>query len=352
MESNNRKDSTTKFTDRIKRSWMPLAAVGGALTSFIAAALKTRPEPQNNTKPAGTAYASTQTELPVLAAEPDAALKQIYSQTTAIGGKDSTHPFRHSLLDVAVDSEDTIYSLGDDEIRAFTPQGEFLRSWKVNPGTACLGIGPDGRVYTGALGRVEIYTSRGELSGGMAVGDSKTPAAVTAIKFLENEILIADAGARIIHRYDSKGNRLGIVGDKSKTGGFMLPNKWLDFDVASDGILYATDTGRHRVTGWLPDGSPIGSFGKFGMQNPSDFVGCCNPVNIAVTPDRNIVTAEKMVARVKVFDTQGTLLAYIGPENFHPKCTNIHLTVDSGGRILAADPLQREIKIFSKSAGV
>ena len=88
------------------------------------------------------------------------------------------------------------------------------------------------------------------------------------------------------------------------------------------------------------------------MQNPSDFVGCCNPVNLAVTPEKNIVTAEKMIARVKVFDPQGALIAYIGPENFNPKCTHIHLAVDSRGRILAADPLDLEIKIFSPSAEV
>jgi sugar lactone lactonase YvrE len=127
----------------------------------------------------------------------------------------------------------------------------------------------------------------------------------------------------------------------------MLPNGWLDIDIDSYGTIWATDTGRHRVTGWVLDGSPVADFGKFGMQRPSDFVGCCNPVNIAVTPDGNIVTAEKMISRVKVYDPEGTLLALIGPEHFDPLCTHIHLAVDSRGRILTADPIRREIKIFA-----
>jgi hypothetical protein len=351
MDPDEKEISTTKFADRLRKSWVPLAAVAGALTSFVSASLRTRPSPAENTKPSGPQRAAASPPLTVLTAEPAEELKRRYSQTAVLGGKGSPHRFQHSLADIAVGAGDAIYSLGDDEIRVFEPGGDFTLSWKVKPGAACLGIQPGRFVYIGRLGRVEIYTPLGEYRGSFEVGSPDHPAAVTAIKVIGNEILVADASAKIIRRYDSKGNPLGVIGDKNKTGSFMLPNGWLDFDEDPSGILWATDTGRHRVTGWLPDGSPAGAFGKFGMQNPSDFVGCCNPVNLAVTPEGNIVTAEKMIARVKVFNPEGTLLAYIGPENFHPKCTHIHLAVDSRGRILAADPLHREIKIFTPSEG-
>jgi hypothetical protein len=352
MESDKQKESAARFSDRIRKSWVPLAAVGGALTSFAAAALKTRPEPRGGASASAAPAASAGTGLPVPVAEPDAALKTKYAQTASIGRAGSPHAFRRTLLGVAVDSQDRIYGLGDDEIRVFAPESAYLGSFGVRAGTACLCICPDGRVLAGAPGRVDIYGPRGERSGSIAVETSKTPASVTAVKFWRNEILVADATARIIRRYDSNGNSIGTIGDKMKTGSFMLPNQWLDIAIAPDGVLYATDTGRHRVTGWMPDGSPTGVFGKFGMQDPADFVGCCNPVNIAVTPTSRIVTAEKMIARVKVFDEGGTLLAYIGPENFHPKCTHIYLAVDTAGRILAGDPLLREIKIFAPSAEV
>jgi sugar lactone lactonase YvrE len=126
----------------------------------------------------------------------------------------------------------------------------------------------------------------------------------------------------------------------------MLPNRSLDIDVDSKGVVWATDSGRHKVTAWAMDGAPRGSFGKFGMANPEDFVGCCNPVNLAVAPDGRIVTGEKMVARVKVYEPDGRLLAVIGPEHFDPACTHIHLAVDSKGRILAGDPVRRVIRVF------
>ena len=128
----------------------------------------------------------------------------------------------------------------------------------------------------------------------------------------------------------------------------MLPNRWLDFDVDANGLIMATDTGRHLVEAWALDGSPVGSFGKFGMTDPAHFVGCCNPVNLALTPNGKVVTAEKMIARVKVYEPTGKLMAVIGPENFDPACTHIYLAVDSTGRILAADPVRRTITIFSR----
>jgi hypothetical protein len=93
----------------------------------------------------------------------------------------------------------------------------------------------------------------------------------------------------------------------------------------------------------------VAAFGKFGMARPEDFVGCCNPVNVAVARDGAIVTAEKMIARVKVFSRERTLLAVIGPEHFDPKCVHIHVAVDSPGRIVTADPERRTIAVFARS---
>ena len=273
-----------------------------------------------------------------------------YSLSAIIGGTASAHPFRRSLSGVAVGSGDAIYALGDDEVRVFEPGGAFVAGWEVVKHAACLAVGPGGRIYLGAQGRVEIYQARGSRDGGFAVGGTDKPAAITAIKPFRREILIGDAAARILRRCDADGKQIGVIGDRSKAGSFILPNRWLDFDIDSKGVIRATDTGRHQVTAWSIDGSPLGSFGKFGMSNPADFVGCCNPVNVAVTPDGRIVTGEKMVARVKLYEPDGKLLAVIGPEHFDPGCIHIHLAVDSRGRILAADPVRREVKIFSPAA--
>ena len=248
---------------------------------------------------------------------------------------------------------DRIYALGDDEVRVFEPGGTSSGVGRCREKSACLAVGADGRVYVGAPGRVEILRRRRQVArAALRPATDDKP----ADDHRDQGFPERDPGRRCRRphhppvRYEP-GSSSASSETKNKTGNFMLPNRSLDFDVDAKGVIRATDTGRHQVTAWALDGSPLGSFGKFGMSDPADFVGCCNPVNLAVTPDGKIVTGEKMVARVKVYEPDGKLLAVIGPENFDPSCTHIHLAVDSKGRILAADPVRREIKIFSLVAG-
>jgi sugar lactone lactonase YvrE len=287
-----------------------------------------------------------------LAEAPAASARQFkrhYSQTAVLGGSASPGEFRRSLLGISTGAADHIYVLGDDEVRVFDPLLRRVRGWRAPDHAACLAVGPDGRVYVGAPGRVDIFDGAGTRVSGFPTGEKDTPADVTAVRVIGADVLVADANARVIRRHGPDGTPRGLIGNLSKTGSFILPNRSLDIAVDTKGVVYATDTGRHQVTTWALDGTPLGKFGKFGMSAPEDFVGCCNPVNLALTPDGMVVTGEKMVARVKVFDPNGTLLAVIGPEHFDPSCIHIYLAVDSTGRILAADPARREVKVFSLS---
>ena len=338
----------TGFLDRFRKSWFPPAAVVGAFAAFVAAAFRVRPTPI----PAPRSADSPGTPGPPYQSPGTGSVARVfdweYTRTAVLGGTESTHPFLRTLRGIAVGADDRILALGDDEIRIFDSGGIFVEYWRAPEKAGCLTVSPDGRIFVGAADRVEIHDGSGNRAGGFAVGEIGKPGDVTAIKVFRKEILVADAAARFIRRYDSDGRQLGVIGTKSKTGGFILPNRSLDIAVNSRGVVYATDTGRHQVTAWTLDGSPLDSFGKFGMSDPKDFVGCCNPVNLALLPDGKIVTAEKMVARVKVYAPEGRLLAVIGPEHFDPQCTHIHVVADPKGRILAADPVRREIGVFSR----
>ena len=242
-----------------------------------------------------------------------------------------------------------VYALGDDEVRVFERGGRLARAWKAPQKASCLGVAADGRVVVGSPGRVDLFSATGGHIGGFAAGPTDKPADVTAVRLVGDAVLVADAAARVIRRFDLRGAEQGVIGAQNKTGGFMLPNRNLDFDVDAAGVIHATDTGRHQVTSWTLDGTKVAAFGKFGMARLEDFVGCCNPVNVAVAPDGSIVTGEKMVARVKVFNKDRVLQAVIGPEHFDPMCRQIHVAVDSSGRIIAADPERRTIAIYTRS---
>jgi hypothetical protein len=365
MDPSDKDTLRTNVSSRLARVWLPGAMAVGALGALVAASLRFRPTPNPappQVRPAGapgspigadTARSSAPTAGPgaspvtFVPASAARVFERAYLQTAVLGGSTSPDVFTRSLVGIAVGTKDQVFALGDDEVRVFDAQLRRVRTWRVLDHASCLAVGPDDRVYIGSAGRVDVYDAGGKQVAGFPVGEQNRPADVTAIAVCGVDVLVADAQARIIRRYDLDGKPVGLIGDQSKTGSFILPNRSLDIAVDTRGVVHATDSGRHQVTSWALDGSPRGKFGKFGMIAPEDFVGCCNPVNIAVTPDGNVVTGEKMVARVKVYDPDGALLAVIGPEHFDPACTHIYLAVDSKDRILAADPVRREVKVFS-----
>jgi hypothetical protein len=59
---------------------------------------------------------------------------------------------------------------------------------------------------------------------------------------------------------------------------------------------------------------------------------------------------EKAPARVKVYDTEGKLLAFIGPDAFDQNCKNMDVAVDSQGRILVAETARLQIRVFAPDA--
>jgi hypothetical protein len=328
----------------LTRRLLPMATVVGALGVVGAAVL--RPA---GTPPPSRPYAPQEPAPALPAPAPTGQLPESYAKTALLVGPGMPGGFTRSLTGLALGPGGEVYALGDGEGRVFGSGGRFVRSFSVQKGATCVGVAKDGRVAVGSPGRVDLFDASGTAEGGFACGSTEKPAIVTAVRLHDDSVLVADAAARVIRRYDRRGRELGLIGTANKTGGFMLPNRSLDFDLDSDGVIHATDSGRHRVSSWTLDGALLTSFGKFGMARAEDFVGCCNPVNLAVAPDGSIVTAEKAISRLKVFGKDRTLLAVIGPEHFDPALVHIHVAVDSTGRILAADPVRRTIALFERS---
>ncbi|HUW57894.1 MAG TPA: hypothetical protein VMZ92_14735, partial [Planctomycetota bacterium] len=66
-----------------------------------------------------------------------------------------------------------------------------------------------------------------------------------------------------------------------------------------------------------------------------------------LTRDGNIVTAEKGLPRVKVYDPTGKLLAYISQRDYFPKeAKGMDLAADSKGRIYVLEPFGGVVMVF------
>jgi len=256
------------------------------------------------------------------------------------------------LTSVAVDAGGGVYVGGADGVRVLDGSGNELRRFGAGKAVQCLAIAPNGNVYVGLATQVEQYDPEGRLvtSWGEAGTGPGQLAAVTEIALAGPDVFVADAGNRVIHRFDATGDFVLDIGRRDPEAGvpgLLCPSAHLDCIVDSEGALYVGNPGRLRVERYDGNGVLMSWWGEPGM-GPDQFCGCCNPTDMALTPEGNIVTAEKGIPRVKVLDTSGKLLAYIGRDNFSLHAVGMDVAVDAAGRIYVADPGDGNVRVFER----
>jgi len=287
--------------------------------------------------------------------EVDASLIQ-YKQAGKIKPKSQT------IRGIAVGPDDRIYVAADKTVQVYGRDTARLSEIKLNGSPRCLTVTDDGTVYVGMKDRVEVYSPKGVHK---ANWDSLGQNAVfTSIAVSEKDVFVADAGNRVVLRYDASGKLVRRIGEKDEdrnVPGFAVPSPYFDLAVAPDGLLRVASPGRHRVEAYTFDGDFEFSWGKTSMAIDG-FCGCCNPVNFALLPDGRFVTCEKGLPRVKIYDADGVFVDVIaGPESFAENwriCTlnglsncqtgGLDVAVDSQERVLVLDPIERVVRIFTQ----
>jgi len=270
-----------------------------------------------------------------------------YHQVRVIGGKGSApHQFARALRGITVDQNGLIHAVGDEVVKVFDAGGTLVRAYPTSKSGHCIAVDRDGVSYVGQAGQVEKFDASGKRLATWR--DPERMGLVTAIGFHAEFILIADAQDRCIRRYDRTGKWLNDIGRDNNTRGFLIPNGHLDFQVDADGIVHAANPAKFRVERYSLTGKLLGRFGRFGTHRAEDFPGCCNPTNLALTPDGNIVVTEKAGPRMKVFDPEGKMLALVGSDAFDPECKNMDVATDGKGRIYVGDTERLRICVFEK----
>jgi sugar lactone lactonase YvrE len=273
-----------------------------------------------------------------------------YTQVQTIAGR-GTGPDRFvtALRSLTVDSHDRVYAGGDSEVKVFGPDGTFERRWPTSSPPHSVAIAGDGRVFVGESGQMEIFDAAGRIAGTWR--DAERLGRVTAIGFAGGNVIVADAAARTIRRYDAGGRFLNDIGRNNRTEGFLIPNGVLDFSVDASGVIHAANPGKHRVERYTPSDQLLGQIGRFDGIDPSGFPGCCNPTNVTVAGRDRLYVTEKAGPRVKVYDFQGQLLAVIATSPFDVNCKNMDIAVDGRGRVYVADTVRLEICVFHEGPG-
>lgn len=269
----------------------------------------------------------------------------MYRQVHLAGGKGGEpHHFARTLRNITVDAQNRLYAVGDSEVKVFDADGTLRQRWPTSGPGHAVAVDDDGSVWVGEAGQVEIFDREGTLANTWR--DAERLGRITAIGFVSGHVLVGDAKDRAIRRYDASGTFLNNIGKNNRMQGFLIPNGIVHFSVDAEGIIHATNPGKHRIERYTPDDRLLGHIGRFNGIDPAGFSGCCNPTNVAVAGLDRIYVTEKAEPRAKVYDFQGNLIAVVATDVFDPNCKNMGIAVDRRGRVWVADTVRLEIIAF------
>jgi sugar lactone lactonase YvrE len=216
---------------------------------------------------------------------------------------------------IVIGPEDRVYIAAGNAVSMLDRDGTQVIDVGLGTAARCVAVAGDGTIYAGVRDHVEVFDLKGKR---LATWDSPGKRTwFTGLAVGEKDVFAADAGNRVVLRYDQSG----------------------------DGLLRVNNTGRHRVEAYTPSGDLEFSWGK-PTAAIEGFCGCCNPVGLAMLPDGRYVTCEKGLPRVKVYSAEGAFESVVaGPESFveNAKATFVKGTEDCrlGGLDAAVDSQQR-----------
>jgi sugar lactone lactonase YvrE len=279
------------------------------------------------------------------------AFKQTDSTLVAWTEVQQIRPETDSIKSVAVDLQDNIYIGSMSKLFIYSKEGHLKNSVETGGVVYCLHVDASGKIYLGMNDHIEIMNRSGrQLQRWNAVNEKSV---LTSITTSDSFVFVADAGNRVVYKYDNQGNMLKKIGEKDPDKGiqgFVIPSPHFDLLLGRDGELWVVNPGRHQLEAYDMSGNQISSWQKTSMQLDG-FCGCCNPSNIAMLSDGAFVTSEKAIVRVKIHQPDGEFREVVAsPEAFDEGTVGLDLTVDSQDRIVLLDPERNMVRIFVRKS--
>lgn len=256
-----------------------------------------------------------------------------------------------------------IHVAGRNAMAVFNLDGRELARFQLDGTPDCLAVAPDGDLLLGLRDHVEVMTAGGDRkSVWPTLGDK---AYITSIAVNADEVYVADAGNRIVLRFDRDGTLLGRIGEadpKRDIPGFIVPSPYFDVAFDDEGSLWVTNPGRHGLEKYRSNGDLVTSWYKPSMR-VEGFCGCCNPTHIAFRADGSLVTCEKGLVRVKLYDVMWNFDALVTePGMFRDSPDELvsckghtpvqDIAVDERNRVLVLDSELSVVRVFDEKENV
>jgi hypothetical protein len=262
---------------------------------------------------------------------------------------------------IATGPENRLYVAAKNGVSVLDRSGGRVDELALPGPARCVSLAQDGTVYVGLRDHLEVFDRKG---GRLASWDSPGKKVwFSGLAVGENEVFAADAGNRVVLRYDRSGKLIGRIGEKNKERnipGLIVPSPYLDVALGRDGLLRVNNPGRHCVEGYTVSGDLEFSWGK-PSAGIAGFCGCCNPVGLALLPDGRAVTCEKGMPRVKVYSAAGSFECVVAGVESFPENTKAHslsdctvggldATTDEQGRVYVLDLITASVRVMQRKA--
>jgi hypothetical protein len=102
----------------------------------------------------------------------------------------------------------------------------------------------------------------------------------------------------------------------------------MDID-AGEGKLFIAENCEFQVGVYDRDGERLHSFGERADEKNMGFGSCCNPMNVICCANGDILTAESSIGKVKRFNANGEMTAYIGKARIGGGCKHVSIGFDA-----------------------
>ena len=143
---------------------------------------------------------------------------------------------------------DKLYVAADQDILVISTAGELLVKLEISDSPSCLDVSEDGNIIAGFRKQIALFSPEGNQI--WKTDSLDTRSVITAVRISGEDVYVADAGQRRVHRYNLEGKHLNSFEGKTSiegSAGFIVPSANFDLALTPDGELWVVNPGKHSL---------------------------------------------------------------------------------------------------------
>jgi hypothetical protein len=269
-------------------------------------------------------------------------------------------------------------------VRVYSPQGELLKTLPLEIQPSAICVTKDGSIFVAGDGKVLKLDATGKVLASAASPVAEIPVVITEeIEKMLKESR-ADSGRTLeqekeLMKTSLEKRRADVTGlavtDQDVFMAVPTPNAFTyqvyrfdhtlqnaklvveklrgccgQMDIQTfAGNLWIPHNARHRVESLDRDGKELAKFGKAGKVKASDFGGCCEPKNLRVLPNGDILAAESGPPTcIKRFSADGKFIEVLAMTKEDGDCVRVTVEMSPDGKqYYMLDTKHDAIRVFA-----